>query len=317
MKRLGFCLWVISAIVCGAAGCKGDDDGTATGGAGASGASTGGAGGSGVLDASEGGSGMGGVGGVADAPLETAEETSTDAAAETPLDAPSEVASDAWDGAAESAEADEPPRDAPEAGMSAKVCAELCASDDDCARESGVQGFRCHPTTRRCSSCLDDAICIASRSLWTAKMCQIDADCVNEGGFSPFGDVCIDVDGTGYCAFFATSTTNCTSFLNTPTFSTFTVKKHGGDQRVDVCGKPSRCDADRGSCQNPCTSSTSCTPARGGKTCNTQLGRCECAGNEDCGPGAPICNLAIKQCECGSQADCSAETGRVLTCPSP
>jgi hypothetical protein len=222
------------------------------------------------------------------------------------------------EGSAEGSGDDEAaPSDAHEAGTFAKICAESCASDDDCARDSGVQGFRCHPTTHHCATCIDDMICIASRSLWVAKTCLLDADCINEGGASPFGDVCVDVDGKGYCAFLATDTTNCTSFLNTPMFSTFTVKRYGADEHVDVCGKPSRCDANRGSCQNPCTSNTSCTPARGGKTCNTQLGRCECASDGDCGPGAPICNLALKQCECGSQADCSAETGRTLICQSP
>ncbi len=157
-------------------------------------------------------------------------------------------------------------------------------------------------------------ICIAARSFWTAKTCTADVDCVNEGGFSQFGDVCIDVLGGGNCAFLATSTSNCTSTLNTATFSTFNVKKYGSDERVDVCGKPSRCDADRGSCQNPCTSNTSCTPARGGKTCNVGLGKCECGSDGDCGPGAPTCNLALKQCECASQSDCSADTGRTLTC---
>jgi hypothetical protein len=205
-------------------------------------------------------------------------------------------------------------RDASEAGASPAICAEVCSTDDDCARDVGVQALRCHPATHHCSTCLEDITCIAARSLWTAKVCTADFDCVNEGGFSPFGDVCIDIAGTGYCAFLATNTTQCTSFLNTPMFSTFEVKKLGSNERVNVCGKPSRCDADRGACQNPCTSNTSCTPARGGKVCNTGSGRCECAGDGDCGPGAPVCNLALRQCECGSQADCSTDTGRTLTC---
>src|SRR5260370_7491061 len=136
-------------------------------------------------------------------------------------------------------------------------------------------------------------ICIATRSLWTARTCTADVDCVNEGGFSQFGDVCIDVVGGGNCAFLATSTSNCTSTLNTATFSTFNVKKYGSDERVDVCGKPSRCDADRGSCQNPCTSNTSCTPARGGKTCNVGLGKCKRVTDRTSRPGTPPPNLRL------------------------
>jgi len=204
--------------------------------------------------------------------------------------------------------------DADAAETRPKVCAEACTQDDDCARETGIQAFRCHPATHRCATCVDDMICIASRSLWTGKACAEDSACVNEGGFAPFGDVCIDIGGAGYCAFLATSTANCASFLNTAMFSVFTVKKYGSDDHADVCGKASRCDADRGSCQNPCTSNTSCNPARGGTICNTGLGRCECAGDGDCGSGAPTCNMTIRQCECGSETDCSIDTGRTLTC---
>src|SRR5260370_26220659 len=135
-------------------------------------------------------------------------------------------------------------------------------------------------------------ICIATRSLWTARTCTADVDCVNEGGFSQFGDVCIDVVGGGNCAFLATSTSNCTSTLNTATFSTFNVKKYGSDERVDVCGKPSRRDADRGSRPNPFTSHTSCTPARGGNTSNAGLGKGLCRSDGDSGPCAPAINLA-------------------------
>jgi hypothetical protein len=204
--------------------------------------------------------------------------------------------------------------DADTGASAPRICAEACTADEDCARETGVQRFVCHPATHHCSTCIDDMICVASRSLWIAKTCTLDAECINDGGFSQFGDVCIQIGATGYCAFLASNTAGCTSALNTATFSTFTVKKFGSDDRVDVCGKPSRCDADRGSCQNPCTSNTSCNPARGGKTCNTGTGRCECASDGDCGPGAPKCNLLIKQCECGTQDDCAADTGRTLTC---
>jgi hypothetical protein len=326
-------------------GCGGDDAGTA--GSGGSSGSTG----IGGKDASAGGAtggattGTGGVPGTSggsaeasddagDASVDGAEDTSADVdrsdevsgdavrsedvsadVEASEVDAQDETFADVQDAAFHDDESVEASlQDADAAAARPKICAEHCTADEDCARDTGIQKFRCHPTTHHCATCIDDWICIATRSLWTGKTCTEDSACVNEGGFAPFGDVCIDVDGTGYCAFLATSTSNCASFLNTTNFSTFHAKKYGSDDAVDVCGKPSRCDADRGSCQNPCTSNTSCTPARGGKTCNTGLGRCECASDGDCGPGAPTCNSTLKQCECGSQADCSADTGRTLTC---
>jgi hypothetical protein len=298
------------------AGCSGDDDLGTGGSGGAAGSVAAGGGGS---DGGRGGAeaGHAGEGGFPDANVDRSEDASTDVTSSEPDSDEGEPASDVmFEGAPSDSELERASLpDSDGASSSPRVCAELCATDDDCARDSGVQKVRCHPTTHRCATCTDDMICIASRSLWTAKTCTVDGDCINDGGFSPFGDVCIDVVGTGYCAFLATSTTNCTSILNTPSFSTFTVTKYGSSDRVDVCGKPSRCDADRGSCQNPCTSNTSCSPARGGKTCNTGLGRCECASDADCGPGAPSCNLTLKQCECGAPTDCAADTGRTLTCP--
>jgi hypothetical protein len=331
-----------------------DDVGTAGSGGSSGSATDAGTGGKdgGAAGSSSGAGGLSGASGgsagatddAGDASLDRSGEASDEASADVPgaesapdhddlvsqeggqADAPDESMSDGQDSAlssdAPTGDVDVPDSEAGEASLQdadaaaprPKICAEQCTTDDDCARDTGIQKFRCHPATHHCASCIDDMICIASRSLWTGKPCTVDSACVNDGGFAPFGDVCIDIGGSGYCAFLATSTTNCASFLNTATFSTFTVKKYGSDDAVDVCGKPSRCDADRGSCQNPCTSNTSCTPAKGGKTCNTGLGRCECASDGDCGPGAPTCNLDIKQCECGSQADCSADTGRTLTC---
>jgi hypothetical protein len=316
--------WACWIAVCFAvAGCTGDDDVGMTGSSGAAGAggaagSSGSAGVGGIVDAGGGSSGAAGNAGAGpgDANAEVAEEPSEDSiGAESTSDVVGEIGSDSRvDEPEDSAPPEASLSDVREAGAAPKVCAEPCTVDDDCARDSGVQKYVCHPTTHRCTTCIDDLICVAARSLWTAKTCTLDFDCINEGGFSPFGDVCIDVGGVGQCAFLSTSTANCTSILNTSTFSTFVVKKYGSSDQASVCGKPSRCDADRGSCQNPCTSNTSCTPVRGGKTCNTVVGRCECASDADCGPGAPTCNLTIKQCECGSASDCSADTGRTLAC---
>jgi hypothetical protein len=324
LTSLRVCL--LSALIAlGAAACNGDDAGTsASGGASGSGASGSGGGtragtaggGGAVADAHEEAVGNAGAGGGDDA--RTGDRNDTDGSA-TDVTAPEpeadvEAGSDTSEAAPQDSGSSEARADAIEGGTSAKVCVEACNVDQDCAIDSGVQKVRCHPVTHRCATCVEDITCIASRSFWTAKPCTVDVDCVNDGGFTPFGDVCIDIGGAGYCAFLATSTTNCTAVLNTPTFSTFAVKKFGSTDSVEVCGKPSRCDADRGSCQNPCTSNTSCTPARGGKICNTGAGRCECGGDGDCGPGAPTCNLAIRQCECSSGSDCPADASRPLTC---
>jgi hypothetical protein len=308
--------------LCVVAACGGDDESATAGSTGGTAGSGGGAAGArsgagGVNDAGEERSEEGGVagsGGQAEAGADGSDESSTDVTSSETASDGLVSAPDGPDSAAEGSGMSDTSPESDAASSSPRVCAELCSVDDDCARDSGIQRFLCHPATHHCSTCLDDMICIATRSFWTAKTCTADFDCVNEGGFAPFGDVCIDVIGGGSCAFLATSTSNCTSTLNTATFSTFNVKKYGSDERVDVCGKPSRCDADRGSCQNPCTSNTSCTPARGGKVCNVGLGKCECGSDGDCGPGAPTCNLVLKQCECASPSDCSADTGRTLTC---
>src|SRR5579859_1823577 len=270
--------WIFVANV--ALGCAGDDAFSTGGTAGSSG------GAAGVVEAGEGGGGSGtggnmGAGGNSDASgsVDASVDTSADGAeapSEPPLDGLVALDSFTDAPAGDSEPVESSIADSSDAGRSPRVCAETCTVDDDCARDSGIQPFRCHPETHHCSTCVDDTICVATRSFWTAKPCSVDLDCVNEGGFSPFGDVCIDVGGSGYCAFLATSTMSCTSVLNTPSFSTFRERKFGSGDPVDVCGKPSRCDADRGSCQNPCTSNTSCTPARGGKVCNVAIGRCQC-----------------------------------------
>jgi hypothetical protein len=299
--------------VCCVVGCGGDD--VATPGSGGSSSSTGaGAGGrdTGAAGSSSGAGGLPGASDGGDASEMPSSEASSHADGVSQEHGQDEAMSDS--ARQDSVTTEGSIQDGDAAATRPKVCAEVCTVDGDCARDTGIQPFRCHPETHHCSTCVDDMICIATRSLWTARTCTDDSVCVNEGGFAPFGDVCIDIDGTGYCAFLATSTANCTVFLATPTFTIYPVKKFGSVDMVDVCGKPSRCDADRGSCQNPCTTNTTCTPARGGRTCNTGLGRCECASDVDCGPGAPTCTLAINQCECGSQADCSTDTGRTLTC---
>jgi hypothetical protein len=301
---------LVSSVCC-VVGCGGDDVGTP--GSGGSSSSAGPGAGGNHAGAGGSSSGAGGLSGGSDDAGDASDARSSEASNHvdgvSQQDGQDESMSDS---SQQDSVAEASIQDGDAAATRPKVCAEICAGDGDCARDTGIQPFRCHPATHHCSTCVDDMICVATRSLWTAKTCTDDPTCVNEGGFAPFGDVCIDIDGTGYCAFLATSTVNCTAFL--VTYSTFSVKKYGSSDMVDVCGRPSRCDADRGSCQNPCTSNTSCTPARGGRTCNTGLGRCECASDVDCGPGAPTCNLTIKQCECGSQADCSTDTGRTLTC---
>jgi hypothetical protein len=197
------------------------------------------------------------------------------------------------------------------AGATLRVCIEACAVDEDCARP-GVTRWSCDPVSHMCKSCYDDLICIAGVSMWTSKKCTADNDCFrcNDGGCTHFfGDYCIEVDHTGYCAFDKDST-SCTG-LPTPQV----VKRFGSADTVQVCSKTtSRCDAERGYCITACRSNGTCSPARGGNTCDLATGRCQCEGPQDCGADAPVCNSVTKQCECDATDQCSIDGGRARVC---
>jgi hypothetical protein len=191
-----------------------------------------------------------------------------------------------------------------------RICAQKCNVDDDCTIANSAQKFFCNQANDHCVSCLHDVTCVAQSSLWLAKTCLTDGDCATD--LFSFGDFCVDVEGSGYCAFSSTNTNECFGLADV-----FTAKKFGGDgDTVQVCANTSsKCDTVRGSCVGPCGGLGSvCTPAEGGTACNTTTMHCECASDTDCGPGAPRCNLAARQCECASTTDCANDSGRVLVC---
>jgi hypothetical protein len=185
----------------------------------------------------------------------------------------------------------------------AKVCGRQCAGNGDCP-PVGLSQFICNTAVQRCVTCLSDSTCIAQQSGWLGIACTTDAGC------APFGDYCVDVDGSGRCAFDASKIGTFDCF---GTSDTFAIKKFATNDVVTVCASVTQtCDTARGTCITPCT--TGCTAERGGMTCNATTGHCECASNADCGGTAPNCNLTIHQCECGSTADCPAGDAGTQIC---
>jgi hypothetical protein len=189
-----------------------------------------------------------------------------------------------------------------------KVCARACAVSGDCP-VVGLDQPLCNTETHHCVTCIHDVACVAKNSQWTVTHCASDGDCSTDV-FS-FGDYCVDVEGVGRCAFDASK---IGTFVCLGTVDSYTVKKFATDDMVMVCADASQtCDAARGTCVSPCT--TTCTPAAGGNVCNATTHRCECGSNTDCGGSAPVCNLAIHQCECGSVSDCpGADGGSAIVC---
>jgi hypothetical protein len=196
-----------------------------------------------------------------------------------------------------------------DAAASVKLCFARCTSSDECP-STELNPLFCNTATQHCVHCLHDVTCVAQQSAWIGTTCTDDADCSTDV-FS-FGDYCVDVDGTGRCAFDFSRANSPDCF---GTSDSFTVKKFATDTMVTVCADTSRtCDEQRGICVGACTGS-SCTPARGGTSCNAQTGRCECATNTDCGSGASVCNTALRQCECASSDECpGADAGTGMVC---
>lgn len=191
------------------------------------------------------------------------------------------------------------------AAVAVKVCAEPCSDAGDCAQ--GPAATFCHPTSHHCVACIHDVTCVAQASLWIGKTCAVDADCA-----PLFGDYCVDVEGTGYCAFDVSNEFGCD--VN---HDLYTIKKFATADMVDVCANMSRtCDPVGGTCRAACTANfCALTPLNGGSICNAATGRCECASNADCGPGAPVCNTSARRCECATSDDCAApDSGRTLSC---
>jgi hypothetical protein len=197
-----------------------------------------------------------------------------------------------------------------EAGpVAVKACVIHCNGNEDCQPDGAVKTLMCNLDNHHCVACVHDVTCIAAKSLWIHK-CTADAECSPEGGLS-FGDYCVDVEGTGYCAF---DQNNQDCFFS----DTLTIKKFGSSATVNVCVDASqKCDTSRGKCDSPCggLGAGACTPDRGGKVCNATTKKCECGSSTDCGPGAPNCNLVTKQCECGDTNDCGAlDSSATLVC---
>lgn len=191
------------------------------------------------------------------------------------------------------------------------VCRDTCNTNADCTNPLAPKTWSCDMTTHRCTQCYDDLICIANLSKWLNKTCTSDANCNPEASF-PFGDYCVDINGTGRCAFDKNNAARCS---DKPT--AMLLNKYGSAEKVEVCSNQlTRCDLRRGICNNKCTDSVGCTASRGGRVCNQALGRCECNSNTDCvGGDMPTCNLMTKQCECGSGTDCAAfDSGRASVC---
>ncbi|HEV3192337.1 MAG TPA: hypothetical protein VGY54_17620, partial [Polyangiaceae bacterium] len=241
-----------------------------------------------------------------------ADQSSASDGSDEPGDATSDMSSDAPgaadDTSAETGPFDDAIADAAEGGPVSRICALECMTTADC--NVGVSVFKqiCDPATRRCVNCTDDLPCIAGASVWT-KSCTVDGDCT-----AMFGDYCVDVGGLGRCAF---DSAKIGTFSCIGNASTFSIKKHGASDMVNVCAKlTTTCDLLRGRCEGPCTitcaadggsCTNNCTAARGGKVCNATTKRCECASDNDCASPTPHCNLVTQQCECGSGGDCAPD----------
>jgi hypothetical protein len=146
-------------------------------------------------------------------------------------------------------------------------------------------------------ACTTHEDCIPLNSFWLFP-CSSDDDC--------FGDVCIDVGGSGLCATPPGDVLGCSD----PTPDTIVKRRFGADSgdagTVTVCANLSgRCDA--GQCIFGCAGDpTLCSAAAGfGSTCNAETGKCECAVSTECtASGVSTCNTGSHLCECATNADC-------------
>jgi len=181
------------------------------------------------------------------------------------------------------------PPDAPK--WAGKSCVDHCNADNDCMPVLPVGDFECDLATHRCVTCRNDLACVAASSGWIIG-CTKSSDCVS------IGNVCINVNGAGKCAFtVATCGGIFPDDIPAQEFPTGTA--------VTVCGiASSECHAGR--CVDRCSPIHTCTPEQGGSACNESTGRCECNDDNDCagGVGVSRCNTVTRQCECAGSADC-------------
>lgn len=182
----------------------------------------------------------------------------------------------------------------------ARSCQVGCQSQDDCASTT-LDVRRCDLTSMRCVECTAHADCVPVASAWSVA-CDDDSGC-----FTDFGEVCVDVGGSGRCAMTPDSVVGCLFPGEVPlTYPKFGVST---PEMVDVCGKESgRCENNL--CFTGCTDDPNfCTVglnAGKGDTCDASSGRCTCAGDSECSQGPGHCNTTTHRCdECAGPADCT------------
>jgi hypothetical protein len=185
---------------------------------------------------------------------------------------------------------DRMPSDAPVS--SRKSCVERCNADPDCEPTLPIADFECDLATHKCVVCRNDLACVAAASGWIVS-CGQTSDC------QFVGDVCIDVNGVGKCAF--KKETCAGSFPDD-----IQAREMATGATVTVCGVATS-ECHDGRCVDRCGSLHSCTPEQGGRVCNEATGKCECTGDNDCsgGVGVSKCNTITKQCECAGNTDCA------------
>jgi len=175
-----------------------------------------------------------------------------------------------------------------------------CENDDDCATEA-AEARHCDSELGRCVECRADADCLARASLWLFE-CSAEAPCAF------VGEVCVDVNGTGYCA--APVTDAGCVYGGVPLEA---VEFTTGDP-VEVCGSSAgRCENYR--CFTGCTDTEdACTVASPGQgdICDAATGKCTCQNDDECWFGPGRCNPVTQRCdECAENADCAdAVAGR-------
>ncbi|HEX9296416.1 MAG TPA: hypothetical protein VF881_11285 [Polyangiaceae bacterium] len=326
-RTLSIVLVLLVPLACGVAACGGDDTagtpGTGGAGTGGKGGSSGGKGGSAGSSAATGGSGgssgggtggstagsggsTAGTGGMDASAGSAGADASTDGRADTAsADVRTENASDAAPDTTSDVQSE-----LSDAAAVAKVCIETCASDGDCVPKALSDKFpySCDTTKHRCVLCKDDIACYAQVSLWS-KGCRTKVDC------TIFGDVCVNVNGAGRCAYLKGSP-NCEldGGGQLETFWVQTFELDAGSESVEVCGKKSStCDLATGTCFQRCTTA-SCASDPAGKVCNDATGKCECGTDSNCSglSGVSVCNTATKHCECAGNQDCRALDGGLM-----
>jgi hypothetical protein len=180
-----------------------------------------------------------------------------------------------------------------------KSCAIGCDSEDDCATAS-ADIRRCDPELMRCVECVAHNDCIPVASAWIIP-CTEDDNCI-----TALGEVCVGVNGRGYCAGVPDETLGCLFPGEVP----ITLPKFGVTpaETVEVCGKESgRCENHHcftGCSDDPSSCGTGLNVGYG-DSCNAATGRCSCESDSECTHGPRRCNPTTNRCdECGDASHC-------------